>query len=447
VRESAMLNGNDEDREFVRVTVEKLNGLTDLGRRGIFFVDSFHAIIAKGKGDHAALAETGIPDLERELEEYLVRNQFRAKLVKAIVQVRSTNNDAQSIIDNRLTMASTSLKDLEERFLRVQEPLAQLKLRRELIFGGVELGMKDLLRGVSDRARMFLARCPANVEDWATEYEPSGRVSYNPLRMKESIGTLAEEYLTHLKGKLEAEASAWAAAELVPWIQKELERLFRSVEKLTLDYNSTLRQIRVELAFESDTKGTTIADGTTPSTASKLGGIIYTMVTQDWLNGPMVSVFGVKGLLRGLAAQLIGGVILGIVASFGTPIGWVAIIITAVLSGGIGAIVNYMSLKSVVRSKVAASFEGTLREANQQIKMAKRIEGQIDAQLKKILEAMRQAGQEDANSVDAEVQKALTEKRKGETEVEHEKALLIKVSEENRKVASSILDLAVEAKV
>jgi GTP-binding protein EngB required for normal cell division len=448
VRESAFLNGNDEEKEYVRAMVAKLKDLTELGRQGIFFVDSLHAMMAKMSGDPAALADTGIPDLERDLEEYLVRTRFRSKVNKAIIQVRTTNNDAQANIDDRIAMANTSLKELEDRARRAQEPLAQLKQKSDLILGKAEVGMTHLLRGVSDRARSFLISCPDHVKSWIDGYEPDAKLSWNPMNMRKSIENLADDYLGQIQLNFQLEISEWLSKELVPWIEVELDNLFKSFESMTLDYNTTLRQVRLALDFKTSSGGSIIAESQSPSMASKLGGLVYSFVTHDWINGSMVSIFGVKGLLRGLAAQLVGGAILGIVGGLiSAPIGLPALIATAIISGGLGGVLNFMDIKTQIRKKVIASEESSLRDHNRQIELANKIEQQIDEKFKDILKSMRRATREDIDSVDASVRKALAEKRQGEEKVEQERRLLAEATKENRDVATAILDLAAEAKV
>ena len=114
VRESAEQNQTDEEREFVHVSTEKLKGLTELGKKGIFFVDSKHGVTAKENRNLSMLATTGIPEFEEYLESYLVQNRFRSKLTKAIVTLRSANAETRGVIEHRGVMALTSLEQLEE---------------------------------------------------------------------------------------------------------------------------------------------------------------------------------------------------------------------------------------------------------------------------------------------------------------------------------------------
>ncbi|HND55617.1 MAG TPA: hypothetical protein PLV92_24550, partial [Pirellulaceae bacterium] len=393
-------------------------------------------------GDAAMLAETGFPALEKGLEEFLVGNRFRGKLVKAMVQVRATNVDCQSLLDNRERLARTSLDELQARYERAREPLARLKQRSDLIIGRVEAGLQGLLRSVADRAQRFLIGCPSRVEGWLEGYVSTKSISWNPLKIKSSATELAEEYLGQMKNQFQLDASGWASSDLFPWLDAEITRLFQGVDTLTRDYNLALNEVQIMLA--PDMNGAQIGANQDSSAASKLGGLIYGVITHDWLNAGMVGVFGVKGLMRGLATQFAAGIVLGLVSLL-TPVGWVGILAAVIAAGTVSAAWNLASLSAAVKKQVIESVARSLRDGAEQQRMVSNIQGEVEKQFSRLLESMRAAAAADLNLVESEVQKALAEKKSGEQAIEQDRRRLSELSRANREVAVSIVDLAIDA--
>ena len=113
VQEAAFIDNDDQDEVFVRSMTATLSKLTDLKGDGIFFVNSLHGVLGKERNKPDMLANSGIPNMESGLERFLVNQKGRAKLYKGIIDLNRINKDAESVIKDRLSLNSLSLKELE----------------------------------------------------------------------------------------------------------------------------------------------------------------------------------------------------------------------------------------------------------------------------------------------------------------------------------------------
>ena len=170
------------------------------------------------------------------------------------------------------------------------------------------------------------------------------------------------------------------------------------------------------------------------------------MLTGDIINAGFTSVFGVKGLLRGLATQLVFGVVLGIVGSF-TPLGLPALIVTVVLAAITATGWNFLAVSNAVRGKVVDACEDALRDNRQQVEMCRNIESQVEQQLTKIVDAAHDATKADLATVENELKRAIDTKKRGAALVSREKNLLDTAKRQNEKILSAITDLAIDAAV
>ena len=82
------LVNKDERSRLKKYAVSKVAPLTSLGEKGVFFVDSYHALNAKENHEWDELEKTGMPELEASLSEYLRNNRGKTKLMQAIIPSR-----------------------------------------------------------------------------------------------------------------------------------------------------------------------------------------------------------------------------------------------------------------------------------------------------------------------------------------------------------------------
>jgi GTP-binding protein EngB required for normal cell division len=436
VQESAMINGSNEDEEFRKVMVDKLRDKTDLGEGGVFFVDSLHGLIARTKGNSEALNASGIPNVERRMESYIVQQKGKAKLMKAIYGIRGGNSLAAQTLDERLALSSVSLEELERKYREAGEPLKNLTARGELICAQVDSGLKDTLRKVEAAVRLFVIGCPDKIDSWVEGYKPEAAISFNPLKLKESVKAIADEYINHIKLRMMEASAAWGKEHLSPLISESVLALFRSLDRNANEYAAELADIRVNLIFDP-TCDTEVLE---PSKASRLGSIVFGIVT---FNPAAASgaVFGWQGLFRSIAVQFV----LLAVASLFTPLGpFVAI--AGLIIGAIGGTGwTLFSLSDAIRQRVVTAGKDALRKPEQQAKVVEEIVTSVAKELDKISGQVRAAFHEDVARLKGEVEAAIHEKKKGAAEIQRERQRLDSMRKENAVISSRILDVAMDA--
>ncbi|HUI56104.1 MAG TPA: dynamin family protein [Bryobacteraceae bacterium] len=447
IQESALMKGSDEDQDFRRVMLDKLKNKTDLGQDGIFFVDALHGLVARVKRNSEALASTGIPDVERRMESYIVQQKGKAKLMKAIYAIRNSNTLASQSLDEKLALSTVSLQDLEKKYGEAAEPLKRLTTRGEMICTQVDSGLQYTLTEVKDAARLFVMSCPDKIESWVNEHKPEAEISMNPLKMKESVKNVADDYINHIKRRMVEASACWGKETLSPLILKSVQSLFLKLDHRTNEYTAELSEIRINLIFEPGSDGAAIAKQQEASTASRLGSLAYAMVTLnpfDAFAAATGAMFGWQGLLRTLTAQAVAGVVLFVAAMF-TPVGWVASVIAVVIASLGGAAWNFGALSENIRKKVRAACQDTLRKPEQQDQMVHEVVASVKKELDKISEQVRAAFHEDLAKLTGEVEAAIQEKKKSAAEIQRERLRLDALRKENAAISERILDVAMEA--
>jgi len=441
VEESAMLDGDAQDKVFVRSMKSRLSKLTDLGEEGIFFIDSLNGVIGKENNDFSMIQKSYLPILENKLEDFLINQKGKSKLYKGLLTLKVINKDASKLIEDRIALNLLSLEDLQKRYENSKIPLEKAKQKGDLIINQIKLTNKDIVNLAGDKGRLFIIDCKEKIDEWVNNYSPTSGVSKNPFKMKESVKTLSEEYLGEIKVKLEQESAAWSKNILSPIIENSVKNMFIGLEESIKSYNKSISEIRLSLSL--DKTGQDIANDQEPSAVSRLTGIAYSILTQDYIGGAMGATFGLTGLLKSLATQITAGIILGIASLF-TPIGIPALIIGAIIAGITSAGWNFLSIQKNIKKKIIFETYNALNDRNQQEKMIAQITESVEKELNKMLKSVENALGDDIYSLQVEVEKAINEQKKGGSDINMKNKLLLEEKINNKEIEGSLVDFAID---
>lgn len=441
VEESALLDGDDQDKIFVRSMKSRLSKLTDLGEDGIFFIDSLHGVIGKETNNFDMIQKSYLPNLESKLEDFLVNQKGKSKLYKGLLTLKTINKDALKLIDDRIALNALSLEDLQKRYEDSKMPLENARKKGEVILNQIKLGNKDILNIAVDKGRLFIIDCKEKVSDWVNSYTPKSSISKNPFMIKQSVMRISEEYLGEIKVKLEQESANWSANTLAPIIENSVKNMFIGLEKLINSYNQSISEIRLTLSL--DKTGQDVANNQEPSTVSRLTSIAYTILTQDYIGGAMGATFGLKGLLKSLATQITAGIILGIASLF-TPIGIPALIIGAIVAAITSAGWNFISISKNIKKEIISGTYNALSSSDQQEKLIMQITGAVEKELNKILKNVENALNDDIYFLQVEVEKTIQERKRGGLDIEEKNKLLIGQRVKNKQIEGLLIDFAID---
>ena len=430
-----LLIANDEmigatgAKDFVELMYKRLIPLTDLGKNGIFFVNSIAAIKGKMTSNQELLKSSNFPELEKKIENFLVNQKGRLKLFKSLYSTKKVNRDNWKDMQDSIAVLEKDNVQLKQMVKEAQDPLNQAKSKGELIRTQVKGSIQEILNNAQDKGSLFLMNCISNIDSWVEEHTPEKGISVNPLKLKSSIKEYSQSCLEHVKFKMEEESKYLSINELAPMIKNNFQSLFRSMEDKIRAYNRDLLDVRIKLDLASDADK--IAEEKNPGTFSRLAGVTYTLMTFDLLGGAVGIAFGLNGLLRTFAAQLVAGIVLGIASLF-TPVGLPAFIIGAVIASLTGAGWSLLSIKKQIKKKIAEKTKETLQSEDKKQEILLRIKEAVSKILNNVQKEVDDAVDTDINSYQKLLDDAKTKYSKDNSLIQNKLNLykeLIKVIE------------------
>ena len=378
IENDEMMESHDADDLKTHI-FSKLAPLTDLGKSGIFFVNSLAAIKGKMKNDTALLQSSNFPDLEEKIEQILVNQRGRLKLTRSVYQAKGINKRAGKYLKDSIEITQKDHTVYANKLSQAQATLAVAQQKSDNVERSIKLGIKDISSEVRDKGVLFLMRnIIPSLEAWVNEYEPDEGI--NLLHLKSSIQKYTEAHIHHIKSKMSVMVEKWCESDLVrAYIEPKLERLLIEQGDSLKRYEEDLSRVRVTLELPID--GDKIGGGVTPSIVNRLTSTAGSIVIGDVFGAITGGVLGFKAMLTTLAMQLTTSIVLGIASMF-TPVGLPAMIVAAVLStiGGIGT--NVLSIKNNVKKKIINEAKDLLSAGDKQREFGESIEKAVNSFLK-----------------------------------------------------------------
>lgn len=377
--ENDKMMGTDDAQITKAHIIKTLTPLTDLGENGIFFVNSLAAIKGKMHNDAVMLQNSNFPVVEKRMEEILVNERGRIKIIRSLYQAKNINRKAGNYISDTITLANNSHSLIVQQLTNARQALAQAKEKADIINRQVENGVLDIAKIAKDRGSLYLiSDLIPNVDNWVNEAEPEKGISITHLRS--SIKDYTEAVIDHMKSMIGSSMSSWCKDSLVKdCIESQFNNLLISQKGNLSSYKDDLSQVKVNLNIPID--GEQIGDNLSPSTANRILSAGGSLLIGDIFGAISGGVLGFKAMLTTLASELTAGIVLGIVSLF-TPVGLPALIITAVVAAGGAFAGNVLSIKSQVKKKIIEETKKALGENKE--KFSSEIYDAVKNTLKKI---------------------------------------------------------------
>lgn len=359
LQENDEMMGTNGAQELKAHMLKTLAPLTELGETGIFFVNSLAAI--KGKMNHNAemLQKSNFPIVEKRMEEILVNERGRIKIIRSLYQTKNINRKNGKYIADSITLANNRHSLIAQQLATARQALTQAQNKADFINQQVGNGVTDIAKIARDRGALYLiSDLIPNVDNWVNEANPEKGI--NLLHLKSSIKEYTEAIIDHMKSKISSSMSSWCKDSLVrDCIESQFNNLLVSQKENLSSYQEDLSKVKVNLNLPID--GEQIGDKLSPSTASRVLSAGGSLLIGDIFGAITGGVLGFKAMLTTLAAELTAGIILGIVSLF-TPVGLPALIIAAVLAALGSFTGNVMSIKSQVKKKIIVETKRVLSE-------------------------------------------------------------------------------------
>lgn len=349
LQENDEMMGSNDAQELKEHMFKKLAPLTDLGENGIFFVNSVAAIMGKSQQNKAMLDKSNFPIVEKRMEEILVNERGRLKIIRSLYQTKNINRKNGNYISDSITLANNKHSLIAQQLATAKQALSQAQDKANLINQQVENGVKDIANIAKDKGALYLiSDVIPNVETWVNEANPEKGISI--IHLKSSIKEYTEAVIDHMKSRLSTSISSWCKQSLVrDCIEVQFSNLLLSQRGNMSSYQEDLAKVKVNLNLPVD--GDEIGNKMAPSTANRLVSAGGSLLIGDIFGAITGGLLGFKAMLTTLAAELTAGIVLGIVSLF-TPVGLPAMIIAAVIAALTGAGANLMSVKSNIKKKI-----------------------------------------------------------------------------------------------
>ena len=172
--------------------------------RGINYVDSKTALIARINGRKEALAASGIEELESSLEIFLTEEKGKAKLLTPLRPLRAINRSVSAVIPFRIAMWQTPDAKLEQRYKEAEPRLRTLEATRALMVQTLERAIRDIGWQARDCAEQYLLGMRDRLQTWAMEHEIDTGFGFPP-----KVEPVVTEVVEHIKGKIEQSVGEW----------------------------------------------------------------------------------------------------------------------------------------------------------------------------------------------------------------------------------------------
>jgi len=352
--------GSNDAQELKEYMFKKLAPLTDLGENGIFFVNSVAAIKGKSQQNKAMLDKSNFPIVEKRMEEILVNERGRLKIIRSLYQTKSINRKNGNYISDSITLANNKHSIIAQQLANARQSLSQAQDKANLINQQVENGVRDIANIAKDKGALYLiSDIIPMVDTWVNEAKPEKGISI--IHLRSSIKEYTEAVIDHMKSRLSSAMSSWCKQSLVKdCIEVQFSNLLLSQKGNLSSYQKDLSRVKVDLNLPVD--GKEIGDKMAPSTANRLVSFGGSLLIGDILGAITGGLLGFKAMLTTLAAELTAGIVLGIVSMF-TPVGIPALIITAILAALGSFTGNVLSIKSQVKKKIIEETKKALGES------------------------------------------------------------------------------------
>ena len=350
---------DDEQDRLIKFGNKKLLPLTDLGEKGIFYVDALGALKARMKKDKSALADTGMVEFENALSEYLRENKGRAKLMQVIkpgieyidIKLR------KEYIENYINALDRGVDECEEKIKAAMPNLDKARQRKRDIVSKIALSMReledDIRLSMDDEFDNVINRITKAVDDMKLE----NSMTVNPFKQKSKKEALEKEVVSNLEQFVQKEMAVWSRDKLKVLVDRHINTLEKEIGRNIdefYDYLDEFRYVVSGVEKPKNISGLSRVSATILGTV--VGGPVYGAVGASLGFGEIIKRSAIT-----MGLSFAGGAILAL-----TPIGLAAITTAATIAlfgaGILQLATGGKDLTVKYKNKLKESFINSLKE-------------------------------------------------------------------------------------
>ncbi|MBR6446598.1 MAG: dynamin family protein [Prevotella sp.] len=419
---------NQQEKQKTHI-ISKLKDKTKFGEKGIFFVNAEDAKDGRHEHNQVKLAQSGILEFEKLLNDFLINQRGVIKLSQPIIKtIYSIDKAINETIPNEQRMLNTSLVDLDHRLQlelpnldRLKRERAQLKeqITNRIERIGAEVGQKiefhlnEMERSM--RERVYGVPCDSSISIFSPE---------------DSTKEFTEELIKKLQDKILEEQNTWQHDSIEPFINGRLEEMRE-------DFKYKFRNILLEIdAMNLRISGS--QEVNSPGAVERI-----TAMVAGFLGGGIGGA--AAGGAMGFSTEFIGTIVAQIVAAIGlmllgatSPVILVGMILIAIVGmGTMGSNAEDRTRDEVIKEVLKAMQNEKRSITINAVKTLKQ----------KLLNSTKELDKkidEELNAVEEKIESIRAKKREGQVQVDRRQQLLI-TSLTNLKLSRDKLDLILES--
>ena len=406
-----------KEREDVKEYANsRLAPLTKKGEERIFFISALKALEGRLDEDEDEVIKSGILPLEKDLQEFLIHDRGRVKLLRPAMELRRGISEARRIIPERRVLLKTDVKTLEQKYQDAQKPLQDLEAKRQRINSRVRNFVDDMRFYVRQEAQDFYIQlADQKIQSWTNNYEIKEPIKFLKFQFfTKQIEGVVNEITKFLQEQIKEELNNWQDQKLEPMLTSKFENLKLELDQETADFFEDINSLRLEIAPASfNTKDVT-------DTNKKVSPLERILATAGGFfiggagSATMGAVFGYQEMLKSLIPQLtllIGGIALGLTNPF--------TLIPLLMGGGlVQGIFKMKATNNKVKETITKEYIKQIRGMNyeQSVKMA----DAVCNKLQEFTQPIDRSLAKEIQNVRDQLESVLAEKQKGEANVEQQ---------------------------
>lgn len=343
----------DEQERLIEFGNRKLSPLTALGENGIFYLDALGALKAKQADNQEELRNTGLPEFEDSLSEYLRNNKGKSKLMQVITPCKSFIDTLRSQhIKSYISSLDQDVKVIEKKIQDAMPTLHLAEQRKDVVVGKVSLAMQELKIQIKDLMNaqygVIINKIPKVVDDMDLE----NHMTVNPFKQSGRKKALENEVISKLEQFVEHEMGKWIKTDLKISVDAFIDKTMQDIgEDINLFYEN-LDEFRYEISGVEKPKD---ISGFERVSATILGTIV---------GGPMYGALGASlgfGEIAKRSAITVGAVF---AAAF-TPLGVASLTVAVAGAAVMQLATGGKALTEKYKKKLKQGFIENLKEGRE----------------------------------------------------------------------------------
>ena len=419
-----------EREEVKRYITKRLSDKTKLGEKGIYFINAEAAKDGKYEGDSVKLNQSGMPEFEEALDDFLANKRGTIKLLQPVNQLEVTLERAiASVIPTEKKMLGTSTQEIEKRLQKELPNLERLRREKEILTSSLENHISkicvDTGRILENRYDELISDIPRIVNE--VEISETNHVKWNPFKVKESINSFSKELIEKLQNRIEASQKRWQSEKFEPFLENQLKEMADKYQAALAQIFIDIEKIKLRVSGADDIE--------TPSMAERAIALVTGFFGAGFGGAAAGGALGFSSdFIRTLAAQIAVGFVLGLVFGATNPITIIGVLVAGFAGLGHGL----TRIEEKIRTKVSEQVVAQIRSERVQS-----VSSAVAELRKKLSEGTVSIGSsidKELQSVENLINQIKEDKQMGETKVQ---TRLHKLDEENQTLRGLLASLNV----